>query len=112
MILAEASKQIINLGGVEEYSILDSCNILKDIVGFSDITHLEKRHEVKHSIPTWEKSEKILGFKHKISLKEGLQTMWDWAKDQPNRERFIWSEYEIEKGIYSFWKNNKTHDIK
>ena len=112
MLLDEASKQIINLGGVEEYSILDSCNVLKDIIGFSEILHLEKRHEVKHSIPTWEKSEKILGFKHKISLKEGLQTMWDWAKTQPNRERFIWSEYEIEKGIYSFWKNKTTNDIK
>ena len=31
--------------------------------------------------------------------------MWEWAKSQPIREQFIWSEYELEKGIYSFWKN-------
>lgn len=112
MILKEASKQIINLGGIEEYSILEACNTLKDIIGYGEIEFLENRHEVKHSIPTWEKSEKILGFKHNISLKEGLENMWEWAKKQPNRERFIWSEYEIEKGIYSFWKNTKLHEVR
>jgi len=30
--------------------------------------------------------------------------MWDWAQKQPQRERFMWSEYELDKGIYSFWK--------
>ena len=30
--------------------------------------------------------------------------MWKWAKQQPMRERFVWPSYELEKGIYSFWK--------
>ena len=30
--------------------------------------------------------------------------MWEWAKQQPLKERFVWDKYEIEKGIYSFWK--------
>jgi UDP-glucose 4-epimerase len=30
--------------------------------------------------------------------------MWNWAKEQPKRERFIWPSYELDKGIYSFWK--------
>jgi UDP-glucose 4-epimerase len=30
--------------------------------------------------------------------------MWEWAKQQPHRERFVWSNYELDKGIYSFWK--------
>ena len=38
-------------------------------------------------------------------MKSGLTQMWEWAKEQPMRDRFVWSEYEIEKGIYSFWKN-------
>jgi UDP-glucose 4-epimerase len=32
--------------------------------------------------------------------------MWEWAKTQPKKEQFIWEEYEIDKGIYSFWKKN------
>jgi UDP-glucose 4-epimerase len=34
--------------------------------------------------------------------------MWEWAQKQPKRDRFVWSEYELEKGIYSFWKNKTT----
>ena len=30
--------------------------------------------------------------------------MWVWAQNQQKRERFIWDNYEIEKGIYTFWK--------
>ena len=30
--------------------------------------------------------------------------MWKWAKEQPMRDRFVWSSYELDKGIYSFWK--------
>jgi len=31
--------------------------------------------------------------------------MWEWAKAQPMRDRFVWPKYELDKGIYSFWKN-------
>jgi UDP-glucose 4-epimerase len=30
--------------------------------------------------------------------------MWEWAQKQPNRDRFVWDKYELDKGIYSFWK--------
>jgi hypothetical protein len=26
------------------------------------------------------------------------------VKNQPVRERFVWPFYELDKGIYSFWK--------
>jgi UDP-glucose 4-epimerase len=103
-ILPEASKEIINLGGVEEWSINDANKILKEVTGSGDVVYKEGRHEVKHSIPTFQKSVDILGFKHKTSLKDGLSNMWDWAKKQPIRERFVWPSYELDNGIYSFWK--------
>jgi UDP-glucose 4-epimerase len=101
----EASKQIINLGGIEEYSINDASKTLREVIGSGKVKYLEGRHEVKHSIPTWQKSVDILKFQHKTSLKDGLTEMWDWARIQPKRNRFVWPEYELEKGIYSFWKN-------
>jgi UDP-glucose 4-epimerase len=100
----KASKQIINLGGIEEYSILEANTILREIMGCDKVEFLEQRHEVKHSIPTFQKSIDILEFKHKTSLKEGLQQMWDWAQQQPMRDRFVWPSYELDKGIYEFWK--------
>ena len=100
----EASKQIINLGGVEDHSIKNACEILQEVIGGGNIEYLESRHEVKHSIPTHQKSVDLLGFSHRTNLKEGITAMWEWAKAQPKRERFVWPSYELEKGIYSFWK--------
>ena len=102
-----ASKQIINLGGIEQHSIKEANEILRTIIGYGEVTHLEQRHEVKHSIPKYQKSVDLLDFQHKTNLTEGLTEMWDWAKKQPMRERFVWNEYELDKGIYSFWSNKK-----
>jgi UDP-glucose 4-epimerase len=104
-IRPEASRQIINLGGIKEYSILEANIILRDIINCPQVEFLEQRHEVKHSIPTWKKSVDILGFQHKTDLKEGLTEMWNWAQQQPIRERFVWPSYELDKGIYKFWKH-------
>ena len=32
--------------------------------------------------------------------------MWDWAKVQPERPRQVWSKYEVDKGLYPFWKTD------
>lgn len=103
-ILSESSKQIINLGGIEEYSINHANEILREVIGNGEVVYKEARHEVKHSIPTYQKSVDILGFEHKTSLKEGLTNMWEWAQQQPKRDRFVWPTYELDKGIYSFWR--------
>lgn len=103
-VLPKASKQIINLGGIKEYSINAANYILSEIIGGGVRSYKEQRHEVRHSIPTWQKSIDILGFEHKTDLKDGLTQMWDWAQQQPMRKRFVWSNYELDKGIYSYWK--------
>jgi UDP-glucose 4-epimerase len=99
-----ASKQIINLGSSKEYTILDAAHILKSVVGDLQIKFTEGRHEVHMAYSTHEKSEKLLGFKESIDLPEGLAAMWEWAKKQPQRNQFVWPKYELEKGIYQFWK--------
>jgi UDP-glucose 4-epimerase len=100
----QASKQIINLGGVSETSILEAATILSGVVGGADIQFLENRHEVKYAYPTHQKSIDLLNYQEKTSLQEGLSTMWEWAQEQPMRERFQWEEYELDNGIYQYWK--------
>ena len=77
------------------------CKVIGEDV---EVKYLEGRHEVKHSIPTFQKSIDILDFEYKTTMYSGLQQMWEWAKKQPMRERFVWPSYELDKGIYSFWK--------
>jgi UDP-glucose 4-epimerase len=101
-----ASKQIINLGGIHSVSILEANNILKNVIGCTENTvFFEKRHEVMHAVSTYQKSIDILGFKHETNLEDGLMKMWEWAKVQPMRNQFIWPSFELDKGLYSFWKN-------
>jgi UDP-glucose 4-epimerase len=109
----KASKQIINLGGIEEISISGANEALKNVIERDtgkrpETLFLEGRHEVKHAVPTYQKSIDILGFEYKTTLEEGLAKMWEWAKKQPMRDRFIWEKYELDKGIYSFWKDDFT----
>ncbi len=100
----KASKQIINLGGIYEYTINEAADTLLKVFRDGNKVYLEGRHEVHTAIPTFQKSIDILGFKHETNLKEGLTKMWQWAQQQPKRDRFIWENYELDKGIYSFWK--------
>lgn len=103
-VRVEASKQIINLGGIKAYTINQAASILKEVIGAGEVVYLEGRHEVKDAHPTFEKSIKLLNYTESTDLIDGLKIMWEWAKIQPMRERFVWDKYELDNGIYSFWK--------
>ena len=100
-----ASNQIINLGGTLEYSINEANKILREVIGSGEVVYLEPRHEVRDAHPTWKKSVELLDYVETIELKDGLHIMWDWAIKQPMRKQFIWDSYELDNGIYSFWRN-------
>jgi UDP-glucose 4-epimerase len=97
--------EIINLGGIKEYTINEACEALLKVTGTElRPKYLEPRHETKYAWSTWDKSVDLLDFKHEVELEDGLIKMWEWAQCQPNRNRFIWPKYELDKGIYSYWK--------
>lgn len=100
----ELSRQIINLGGITSTTILEAATILQDIVGGAGIEFVEQRHEVKNAIPSHQKSIELLEYTDNTNLKEGLVTMWQWASSQPRRKRQEWEQYELDKGLYAFWK--------
>jgi len=98
------SREIINLGGTKFYTINEANKILRDVVGNHEVVYKEQRHEVKNAHSTWNKSIMLLEYNDKTSLREGLQQMWEWAQKQPKNIRKFWESYEIEKGIYEYWK--------
>lgn len=104
-----ASKQIINLGGVKEHTINEVANYVS-VLSDAEIIYLPPRHEVKIAYSTYEKSEQLLHFKHTIGLYEGIRDMWAWAQRQPKRNRFIWKDYELNVGLYDYWKPEKLKD--
>lgn len=98
------SKEIINLGGTRHFTINEANETLKEVIKDGQTVYKEQRHEVKVAVPTWQKSVDLLGYEDKTTLYDGLSQMWEWVKKQPNRKRFVWGNYEVDKGIYSFWK--------
>ena len=76
-----------------------------DLIGGGEVLHMECRHEVKDAYPTWEKSVRLIDYKFKTDLEEGLIKMWKWVQSQSNKTIKFWESYEVEKGIYEFWKN-------
>ena len=99
-----ASKEIINLGGIQGYTINEAANILCKITRTNNIEYAEERHEVKYAVSTFQKSIDILKYEDNHTLEEGLKIMWEWAKKQPKRHQFKWDKYEITDKIYSYWK--------
>ena len=64
--------EMINLGGIKEYTSNDACNTLINVTGLNlKPVYLEPRHETKDAWSTWDKSVKLLDFKHKVDLEEG-----------------------------------------
>ena len=100
-----ASRQIINIGSWKYYSIKEASEVLKRVIGDGNTKYEEARHEVKDALPSHEKSVQLLDYEDKTSLEAGLRDMWNWAKTQPDRPQKSWDSYELEKGIYGFWKN-------
>ena len=102
---ARASKKIINIGSWRYYSIQEAAQILKEVIGKATIRYEAARHEVKDALPAHELSISILDYQDNTTLHMGLKMMWDWAQKQPRRSQKSWDKYELEKGIYQFWKN-------
>lgn len=102
--LDKASRQIINVGSSIDTYLIDAAEILRDIVGGAEFRFLEQRHEVQNAYSTHHKSIELLNYQETTDLQKGLRSMWEWAKAQPIRPRMEWDSYELDKGLYGFWK--------
>jgi UDP-glucose 4-epimerase len=99
--------QIFNIGSNHVSSILQIAEIVCDVsrqFGIeSKIVHQEKRHEAKDAFCSHNKFESVFGSKDEKTVKELIYKMYVWALGQKNR-KIKDMTYEIEKGIYSYWK--------
>ena len=109
---SRARNEIINLGGIQYTCLKEAAKIMANVTGNSKIVYLEPRYEVKHAWCTHEKSIRILDYKESVTLEQGLQKMWEWVKSCPERQRKFWSEYELDKDIYSYWKVKNKNEKK
>jgi UDP-glucose 4-epimerase len=101
-----ALNQIINLGSGMIYTLNDLANTVIKYMGNNvKPEHVPPRNEVKIAHATTSKSERILGFKDRVSLDDGVSRMAKWAKSVGPMDPIIWDEYELTKNLPEFWKN-------
>ena len=99
------SGETINVGGAKEYSLNTLCSFVLsrffDINFGEQLMLLSKKHvtylpdrfkEVAHAWCTTEKSEKLLGFKDKTNLAEGIRKTVKWAKEEGIQD---WCDYKL-----------------
>ena len=99
-----AKNEIINVGGINDYSLNVASKYISKITGQKEVIYLEPRHEVKHAWCSFQKSIDLLDYKETTTFESGLEKMWNWVKTCPERKRKFWSDYEIDTNIYSYWK--------
>jgi len=111
-VLPEASRRIINMGNTPPVTIETAATTLQNIIdcespiGPPKIEYCEARHEVKNAYASGKLSEELLGFRWNTLLGEGLTVMWRWACTMPPRDLQVWDKYELDKGLYSYWKKS------
>ena len=120
-----ARKEIINIGSSQKVTILKAAQTVIDVAQElrkngqwppmhewvePKLIHLPPRHEVRHAFSTYEKSQRALDFKDMTDLHYGIKQMWLWVLKQPYRERKVWDAYEVDKGIYPYWKQEALKD--
>ena len=100
-------EEIFNIGADKHWSLNEVAKIVLktgEKYGFSNtIQHEEPRLEVKDAYCSHDKAKDMLDFKDETNLENLIDKMFCWAKGQPNR-KLKHIEYEIDKGIYSYWK--------
>ena len=103
------SQETFNLGADKDFTINEAANLLADVAkefGFEpEIEYLEARNEVHTAYCDHTKAKELLGFEDGTNLRDTMRDMFAWAMEQPNRD-VITMDYEIEKGLYSFWKKD------
>ena len=75
------------------------------------LTYLEPRDEVKHMWCNHDKAKSMLGFTDNTDIYNLIKETWDWAV-QITPKPVKYKEYEINKGIYSYWRDNGSRSSK
>ena len=78
------SGEIINIGPDEEAAtISELARILAELLSFdlNPIYVPDRPREVKHAVCSADKARKLLGYRTKVSLRDGLRSMVAWIRD-------------------------------
>jgi|AntAceMinimDraft_1070359.scaffolds.fasta_scaffold03353_4 UDP-glucose 4-epimerase len=106
-LIDRGDKEIYNLGADRPTTIRELAEIVAEVAEGRGIRvkmeEVEGRHEAFAAFCSHEKAIADLGFQDHTVLKNTVEEMFEWASKEPPR-KIKQVEYEIDKGIYKFWR--------
>ena len=101
----KAYNQTFNIGSDKVYTVNELANLVLEIMGANNkIIHLPERNEVKNAYSSHKKASRILGYKWKTDLKEGVALMAQWVKQQGIRKSQDFSNIEVPINMPKSWR--------
>ena len=105
------NKQIINIGPDEEFVTINKiAEICANITGINlnPIYKKDRPKEVKHATCSADKARKLLNYKTKVSLKEGIKKTFDYIKKRGAKPFEYHINLEIDNDLTpDTWKNKE-----
>lgn len=97
--------EIFNVGADIPYTVNELAATVCDVMGANDhpIKHLEARNEVYVAYSEHEAVQRVFGEGKNTGLKDGLERMAQWVRDNGARETPKFSEIEITEKLPPFW---------
>ncbi|MBC8500893.1 MAG: NAD-dependent epimerase/dehydratase family protein [Nanoarchaeota archaeon] len=102
--IKKAYNQVFNIGADKPYTVNYLAETVKKAMSSNQKTkHLPARNEVVHAYSSHNKVKKVLGYKTKFSLEEGVQRMADWAKKIGSKKSKKFKNIELTKNLPPSW---------
>jgi UDP-glucose 4-epimerase len=97
--------QVFNVGAEDACTVSDIGRLVSRAMGveFSP-RYLPERNEVKHAVASQEKIARLLGFRPRCSLEEGVGRMAAWVKAQGARRTRPFGAIDIQKNLPAAWQ--------
>lgn len=103
----DARHEIFNLGGTQPITINEAVTVCAKMLPGATVEHREPRYEVWDAWCTWDKSERILGYRDTWDLERGVAELWGWMKDKRALNRPVPLRLELTDGLYSYWQTGQ-----
>lgn len=99
----QANYQMFNIGSGYGTTILKIAQTLSKLLGKSNLIQVNqeyRKNDIRHCFADITKAKKLLGWKPKITLEQGLRELIEWSEGEKAEDKFSEAQKELEqKGL-------------
>ena len=97
---SEADGEVFNVGSGKQYTVREIANCLAEVLDKeyleADVTNKYRVGDIRHCFADIERAQKVLGYRSRIGLKEGLAQLADWLAGQVVEDKATEASRELE----------------